>query len=686
VEGAGVSISDPEATAAYDPADPLAPRHTLAGPGRDLGFFDPPRADGELGWMAHYQVLRPIGEGGMGLVFQAVDTHLLRTVALKVIRPELADAPGARERFLREARAAAAIKHDHIVTIYQVGQQRDVDFLAMEFLQGMSLQRWLDRGKAPTIDQTLRIGREVASGLAAAHRAGLIHRDIKPGNIWLEAPSGRAKILDFGHARATRDDSEITRAGTIMGTPAYMSPEQARGEPADASSDLFSLGCVLYRLLAGRLPFRGDTILGVLSALATETPPSPRSLRPETPAALDDLVMRLLAKPSAERPASAQAVVDAIRGIERQLAADRQAAELSAIALQLVEDAPKDSGPVIERSGIASVGPRRGGRGLAWGLGATALAAMATAAVWLGRSGSKPSVPPKASATEEDTSRLPPPPVAIARVEPAPPVPPPSPPAVEAPKAGPPAAPTPDVEPPKPPAPKAESSAPKSEPKKVELAESVPAIGPWEPPVDPDANCKLAIGLGQDTATIQVPGTAHLLSAELGRMNAPRVLREVRGDFEARVRVAGVTSPSSRSTMAPYPPYHGAGLLIWQDPQNYVRLEIATEIRQRRTYHYANYEYRKDGRLASSVGQKIEGEATFVRLERVGGVIQAAIGPDGTVWTPLPPLDVALSDPVKVGLTAISTSSKPLVATFQEFRLVPIPAAPPNRPNGTPGP
>ena len=258
------TIPDPQA--AVTPPDSLT----------EYAFLEAPRDGDELGWLAHYRVRRLIGSGGMGLVFLAEDTHLLRPVALKVIRPELAASPEAAARFTRKARAAAAIKHDHVVTIYQVGEARGVAFLAMEHLQGLSLQRWLDRGKQPSIDLILRIGREVATGLWAAHKLGLVHRDIKPANLWLEAPNGRAKILDFGQARVEREDVQITHSGAIMGTPAFMSPEQAAGEPVSASSDLFSLGCVLYRLCCGRLPFQGKTILSVLSAAGISGPDSAR--------------------------------------------------------------------------------------------------------------------------------------------------------------------------------------------------------------------------------------------------------------------------------------------------------------------------------------------------------------------------------------------------------------------------
>ena len=222
---------DPEETGSYPPAASWPPATTVPG-GPSTGharvdFLGSPQAAGELGWLAHYRVLRLLGQGGMGLVFLAEDSLLARPVALKVIRPELADAHGIAQRFTREARATAAIKHNHIVTIYQVGQENGIPYLAMEFLNGMSLAQWLDRGQSPSVELVLRIGREIAAGLSAAHRHGLIHRDIKPANIWLEAPSGRVKILDFGMARSIREDVEITRSGVVMGTPAYMAPEQA---------------------------------------------------------------------------------------------------------------------------------------------------------------------------------------------------------------------------------------------------------------------------------------------------------------------------------------------------------------------------------------------------------------------------------------------------------------------------
>lgn len=255
----------------------------------------------------------------MGLVFQAEDPQLVRSVALKVMRPEVAVNGQFRARFFREARSAAALKHDNVVTIYQVGEDRGVPFLAMEFLKGKSLETWLRPDRRPSVIETLVIGRQLARGLAAAHERGLIHRDIKPANIWLESPGGRVKILDFGLARPSNDDATpLTQANAILGTPAYMAPEQARGLPLDQRCDLFSLGCVLYRMCAGRVPFQGNTTMAVLTALAADAPTPVQDLNPVIPMPLADLVMRLLTKEPANRPQSAQAVAAELLAMEKE--------------------------------------------------------------------------------------------------------------------------------------------------------------------------------------------------------------------------------------------------------------------------------------------------------------------------------------------------------------------------------
>jgi WD40 repeat protein len=287
-------------------------------------FLAPPQEPGELGRLGSYRVLEVLGTGGMGVVFRAEDVHLQRLVALKVVRPSLAAQATARQRFLREARATAALRHDHIVTIYQVGEDRGVPFLAMELLQGESVADRLKREAPLPPAEVLRIGRQIADGLAAAHAHGLVHRDVKPGNIWLETHSGergvstpwfRVKLLDFGLARVVEEPGQLTQTGVIMGTPAYMAPEQAHGRPADARSDLFSLGCVLYHLATGVMPFRGEDSVSTLFSVAHDTPRPPRELNPAVPPALADLILQLLAKDPARRPASARAVVEALDAI-----------------------------------------------------------------------------------------------------------------------------------------------------------------------------------------------------------------------------------------------------------------------------------------------------------------------------------------------------------------------------------
>ena len=233
-------------------------------------FLAPPEQPGELGRLGGYRVLSILGEGGMGIVFEAEDTHLRRRVALKVIRPALAVSSKIRARLLREARAAAAVQHDNVVGVFQVGEVRGVPFIAMPLLAGETLADRLDREARLAPEEVVRIGIETAAGLSAAHAKGLVHRDLKPANIWLEVGSGRVKILDFGVVRTTDDqDTLISAADTVVGTPAYMAPEQAGAEQVDARSDLFSLGAVLYHAISGKLPFSGKTYTAILANVLT---------------------------------------------------------------------------------------------------------------------------------------------------------------------------------------------------------------------------------------------------------------------------------------------------------------------------------------------------------------------------------------------------------------------------------
>jgi hypothetical protein len=292
-----------------------------AAPGDDSqevsALLAPPQAPDELGRLGPYRVLQVLGCGGMGVVFAAEDPQLRRPVALKVLRPALAAGGAARERFLREARAAAGIDHDHVITVYQVGEDRGVPFLAMPLLQGESLADRLRREQRLPVPEVLRIGGELAEGLAAAHAKGLVHRDIKPSNVWLAGGHGRVKLLDFGLARAAAGEAHLTRTGVVVGTAAYMAPEQARGGEVDARSDLFSLGCVLYQMATGAVPFRGSDTLSTLTSLAVDRPRPPHEVNPAVPPALSDLVMHLLVRSPCDRPPSAATVVASLESIER---------------------------------------------------------------------------------------------------------------------------------------------------------------------------------------------------------------------------------------------------------------------------------------------------------------------------------------------------------------------------------
>lgn len=282
--------------------------------------FGPPAEPGEVGTLGPYRVVKELGHGGMGAVYAAIDTRLDRRLALKVMLPKFAADASARERFLREARAAAKISHDNVVTVYEADERDGVPYIAMQYLEGYSLDAFLKRKGNPTVAQVLRIAAEAAAGLAAAHKIGLIHRDIKPGNLWLEAPNGRVKILDFGLARPVDANIELTRSGVLVGTPAYMSPEQARAEKLDGRTDLFSLGAVLYRLCTGRLPFDGASTMAVLMALGTEDPIPVLQLNPEVPEALAALIQQLLSKRVDARPANADEVLRRLSLIAGDLA------------------------------------------------------------------------------------------------------------------------------------------------------------------------------------------------------------------------------------------------------------------------------------------------------------------------------------------------------------------------------
>jgi len=268
-------------------------------------LLQPPSHPEMLGRLGRYEIERLVGSGGMGVVFKAYDSELHRSVAIKMLAPHLSGSRSARERFAREARAAAAIVNDHVVPIHNVETEHATPYLVMQYIAGHSLQARLDRDGPLDVCEILRIGMQVAIGLAAAHAQGLIHRDVKPSNIMLDENVARALLTDFGLAR-TQDEACLTRSGFHPGTPNYMSPEQVRGEELDGRSDLFSLGCVLYALCTGHPPYRADSGYAVMRRITDEQPRSIRDQNPLIPEWLERVVMRLLEKDREARFQSAE--------------------------------------------------------------------------------------------------------------------------------------------------------------------------------------------------------------------------------------------------------------------------------------------------------------------------------------------------------------------------------------------
>jgi serine/threonine-protein kinase len=348
--------------------------------------------------LRQYRIVRRLGGGGMGVVYEAEHSLLGRRVALKVMKPELAAEAGARERFLREARAVALLEHDHVVTIHEADEVDGVVYLVMPLLQGQTLE-WRLRQREPlSMADVLRIGAEVAEGLAAAHSRGLVHRDVKPGNIWLETKDegGRmkdesgalldssfilppssfsgVKLLDFGLVR-TVGASDLSASGALLGTPHYMSPEQARGEAVDARSDLFSLGTVLYRMATGALPFAGDSLLATLRAIQEQRPVPAHELRPDLPAGFGRLLDRLLAKAPADRMGSAAEAARELRALAATVAGDTPSITATASPTPV----PDETDPGSTATVAAGRPVARSRRGLRYAGAAVGVAALVAA-------------------------------------------------------------------------------------------------------------------------------------------------------------------------------------------------------------------------------------------------------------------------------------------------------------------
>ncbi len=299
--------------------EPVTATHQIAADDEpiNLSFLQSSTRADALGRLGHYEVLEVLGQGGFGIVLRAFDDILQRVVALKVLMPVLAATSPARKRFLREARSSAQVRHEHVVQVYAVEEQ-PLPYLAMEFIPGETLQQRIDRTGPLELSEIVRFGRQIAEGLAAAHETGLIHRDIKPHNVLIEARGDRVKLTDFGLARAA-DDASLTQSHILAGTPMYMAPEQAQGETLDHRADLFSLGSVLYVMTTGRPPFRASTTYAVLKRLVEDDPRPIRDVIPETPQWLCDIIAKLQRKRPDVRFQSAGELADVLRDYEERL-------------------------------------------------------------------------------------------------------------------------------------------------------------------------------------------------------------------------------------------------------------------------------------------------------------------------------------------------------------------------------
>jgi serine/threonine protein kinase len=272
-----------------------------------LDFLAPTDDPRMLGRFAGYEISGVVGCGGMGIVLKGLDPALNRYAAIKVLAPHYASSGAARQRFAREAQAAAAVVHDNVIAIHGVSEFNSLPYLIMPYIKGQSLQKRIDRHGPLSVAEILRIAMQTARGLAAAHDQGLVHRDIKPANILLPENVERVMITDFGLARAA-DDATLTRSEVIAGTPQYMSPEQARGEGIDHRSDLFSLGSMMYAMATGHPPFRAETPYGILRRITDHAHRPIQDVRPDVPSWLCQLIDRLLSKISSDRFESADEV------------------------------------------------------------------------------------------------------------------------------------------------------------------------------------------------------------------------------------------------------------------------------------------------------------------------------------------------------------------------------------------
>jgi serine/threonine protein kinase/regulation of enolase protein 1 (concanavalin A-like superfamily) len=728
----------------------------------EFPFLGPPAGPGQLGRLAHYAILEVVGRGGMGIVFKALDERLQRIVAVKVLSPQYAASGTARRRFEREAKAAAAVSHDHVVPIYHVDEAHGLSYLVMPLIAGKSLQERIDQDGPLEVKEVLRIGVQTAQGLAAAHAHGLVHRDIKPANILLENGLERVKITDFGLARAM-DDASVTQSGVVTGTPMFMSPEQARGEYAvDHRSDLFSLGSVLYMAATGRAPFRASGTHAVLRRVIEDAPRPMREVSPDVPEWLEAIVAKLHAKRPEDRFQSAQEVADLLgqhlahlqepRRVPRPPRVEAPTEELPALArMEQLLDATDRRRRLIQHGGILlglalgvfgvllMFAGARGFPPVMIVLGVVALAvasrvkqrwvltyrghairiensAFRGEALFLdgvlvarggfgGRTELRGLIRRGAGAGDEVMVLCDSGPLTFrcriyverqaARV--APPGPRPAPRSAAGTwakvgivvagvfllagcgvflmlfggaavamlgafflvgQAG-------KVMPPPPPLAVVAENAPVMPPPDVILG--------WGERIDPVRDCTFTPEAGQ--LTISVPGgRSHQLNPlPGGDWDAPRVLQKFEGDFDAQVKVAKFPRPQPKTAVKGIHSRVTAGLVVWVDPQNFLKLELDANGDFAAGAPYVRAEWFKDGqRGIAQAPPKVE--PPYLKIERRQNDLALQWSEDGQTWRRITALEkFSLPKRVAVGVFATNVTSDEFAPVFEDFRLQPWP-------------
>jgi serine/threonine protein kinase/HAMP domain-containing protein len=278
--------------------------------------------------IGRYKITGVLGSGAMATVYKAHDPEIDRAIAIKVLKPEFARNEDYRVRFIREAKGAGTLSHPNIVTVYDVGEQNGLPYIAMEFVDGVTLAQWVERNPRVPLRQAVAIGAQLAAALGFAHKKGIVHRDVKPGNVMLLNDGHTVKVTDFGICRIEGSEAtQATRVGDVIGTPHYMSPEQVLGQPADSRSDVFSTGIVLYQLLTGELPFTGDTLVSVGMKIAKSDPRSLQEAVPDLPVGVRRIIDRALKKAPDKRFANGEELARALHGVQKELEEAESVAE-----------------------------------------------------------------------------------------------------------------------------------------------------------------------------------------------------------------------------------------------------------------------------------------------------------------------------------------------------------------------